>query len=374
MAVELTPDFGKIRGEFEADSIPGNLFSPLKVPVSRTHADKMAAIIAAIESVAAIPGYREMVLQWAPSIAAFDPGTRGVFFGYDFHIGESGPRLIEINTNAGGAYLNALLARAWGESGNAEEAFFDMFMEEWSLVRGGRKLSHVAIVDDDCFFQFLYPEFVLFRNLFVKHAISAVIAEAKDLEFRDGVLYHDDIRVDLVYNRLTDFSLEAHPALKAAYLAGAVVLTPHPRAHALFADKRNLSVLTDPASLVGFGLSDASVELLLGGIAKTRIVENEDPDELWRERRRLFFKPGSGYASKAVYRGEKLTKRVWEEILKGPYVAQEFVPPPEIEGMKYDYRNFAYKGRIQLLAARLYQGQTTNFRTTGGGFAPVVIE
>lgn len=32
--------------------------------------------------------------------------------GYDFHLGEDGPRLIEVNTNAGGAFLNALLARA----------------------------------------------------------------------------------------------------------------------------------------------------------------------------------------------------------------------------------------------------------------------
>jgi hypothetical protein len=26
---------------------------------------------------------------------------------------------------------------------------------------------------------------------------------------------------------------------------------------------------------------------------------------------------------------------------------------------------------VQLVCARLYQGQTTNFRTPGGGFAPV---
>ena len=31
---------------------------------------------------------------------------QGVFFGYDFHIQSDGPRLIEINTNAGGAFLN----------------------------------------------------------------------------------------------------------------------------------------------------------------------------------------------------------------------------------------------------------------------------
>jgi hypothetical protein len=35
-----------------------------------------------------------------------------VFLGYDFHLGRTGPQLIEINTNAGGGLLNALLARA----------------------------------------------------------------------------------------------------------------------------------------------------------------------------------------------------------------------------------------------------------------------
>jgi hypothetical protein len=34
-------------------------------------------------------------------------------------------------------------------------------------------------------------------------------------------------------------------------------------------------------------------------------------------------------------------------------------------------RCFVYRGSVQLISARLYQGQTTNFRTPGGGFAPV---
>ncbi|NJM56103.1 MAG: hypothetical protein HC841_09630 [Verrucomicrobiae bacterium] len=40
---------------------------------------------------------------------------------------------------------------------------------------------------------------------------------------------------------------------------------------------------------------------------------------------------------------------------------------------KTDVRAYTYDGHIQLVAARLYQGQTTNFRTPGGGFAPVQI-
>jgi hypothetical protein len=39
--------------------------------------------------------------------------------------------------------------------------------------------------------------------------------------------------------------------------------------------------------------------------------------------------------------------------------------------LKFDLRDYAYDGAVQWVAARLYQGQTTNFRTPGGGFAPV---
>jgi hypothetical protein len=38
---------------------------------------------------------------------------------------------------------------------------------------------------------------------------------------------------------------------------------------------------------------------------------------------------------------------------------------------KTDVRLYVYDGRVLISAARLYQGQATNFRTPGGGFAPV---
>ena len=40
---------------------------------------------------------------------------------------------------------------------------------------------------------------------------------------------------------------------------------------------------------------------------------------------------------------------------------------------KLDVRLYTYDGRVLLTAARLYQGQTTNFKTPGGGFAPVFV-
>jgi hypothetical protein len=46
--------------------------------------------------------------------------------------------------------------------------------------------------------------------------------------------------IDVVYNRLVDFALEVHAALQAAYVGSNVVVTPNPRARALFADERNV--------------------------------------------------------------------------------------------------------------------------------------
>jgi hypothetical protein len=189
--------------------------------------------------------------------------------------------------------------------------------------------------------------------------------------------------VELVYNRLTDFYLEepAHAALRAAYEAGAVVLTPHPRAHARYADKRNLVTLSDDSTLAALGVPEQTRAILVAGVPCTESVTPEQSDALWTERRKLFFKPAAGYGSKATYRGDKLTRRVWQEILRGNYVAQALVAPSERRleidsaetDLKLDVRAYVYDAAIQLVAARLYEGQTTNFRTPGGGFAPVFI-
>lgn len=114
---------------------------------------------------------------------------------------------------------------------------------------------------------------------------------------------------------------------------------------------------------------------------RTEAVTATAAQRLWAQRRGLFFKPASGYGSKAAYRGDKLTRRVWEAILAGDYVAQAMAPPSErlteVDGQltdfKLDVRAYVYGGDIQLFAARLYAGQTTNFRTPGGGFAPVFV-
>ena len=370
-----------------------HLFADFAVFISETCIRRQRDIIAAIESVIAMPAYQQRVLAYAPNTAQFIPKAHGVFFGYDFHLSPKGPQLIEINSNAGGALLNAILARAQktccdlaGENAtttqNPEQTFMAMFLEEWQAERGQLPLNSIAIVDEDPPTQHMLPEFLLFKKLFEQHDINAVICDPSELVYKNGKLWHGNLPIDLVYNRLTDFGLEAQELkpLREAYLDEAVVVTPHPRAHALYADKRNLATLTDEMELRDMGVGSETRALLLEGIAHTVCVHPEDAESLWTARKHLFFKPAKGYGSKAAYRGSSVTKRVFGEILKGNYVAQTLVQPTEkqlkveneIVDLKLDLRLYVYKGQTQLLSARLYQGQTTNFRTPGGGFAQVI--
>jgi hypothetical protein len=375
-----------------------HLFSGSPVFLARATVDRMQAVIAAIEAVVRNRSFVEHALGEAPSIADTEHGPRGVFLGYDFHLGKDGPKLIEINTNAGGALLNAALAGA--QQACCEEVsavlagsvdpvgvrseFVEMFVAEWRLQRGDGMPERIAIVDEEPTRQYLYPEFLLFREMFRAAGMKAEIVDVDELRHETGALLALGRRIDLVYNRLTDFYFETPrtTALRSAYAAGDVVVTPHPRAYALRADKRLLPVLSDAPRLRDWGVEPDVVALLAESVPEARLVTPEIADELWRDRRKYFFKPATGFGSKAAYRGDKLTRTAWEHVLSRPYIAQRIVAPSErtiaVDGrevpLKLDLRNYVYEGRVQMVAARLYQGQTTNFRTVGGGFAPVFTE
>ncbi|MDZ7924484.1 MAG: hypothetical protein U5M23_10545 [Marinagarivorans sp.] len=377
------------------------LFSNTSVFISPTQLLQMQNLVHAIERVVQLPGYQQQVLAQADETAKLDTGTAGVFMGYDFHLGVTGPQLIEINTNAGGGFLNAALLRAQTDCCRAaqvflpevkrhiDEQFVAMFISEWRSKNSSTPLTRIAIVDENPRQQFLYPEFKMAQRLFERNGIEAVITDPQELYFEQGRLVYrqspndQGAVIDLIYNRLTDFALsgEHSTELRAAYLASAVVVTPNPRHHALYANKRNLAIFSDEVALKNIGANDADITYLRAAIPYTQIVSADNAEQLWQERKHLFFKPATGYGSKAAYRGDKITKRVWDEILQGDYVAQQQVPPSERGilvdeqeiALKMDIRAYVYAGEIQLLAARLYQGQTTNFRTQGGGFAPVFL-
>lgn len=380
----VQPDADRLRAGFPAEGDASfaalsarapTLFAALPV-----FAD--AADLAAVAD--AVGALHRAALAVPPPRDAVDP-TRdgaGVLMGYDFHLTEDGPKLIEVNTNAGGALIAARVVEATGHPGAAdavEDALFASFVREHA-VRGAGPLRTVAIVDAEPTAQFLYPEFLLYARMFARRGVRAVIADPMALAFDGRALRHGDDVVDFVYARSTDFALAtpASAAIRAAWEAGAVTVSPNPRHHATHAHKARLCTWSDPAALGALDPADRAI--LARVVPRTVRVTADGADAAWAERARWFFKPVAGFGSRAAYRGDKLTKGKWAEILAAPdgYVAQALVPPstrtlgPAGESLKVDLRAVTYDGVVQLIFARLYQGQTTNLRTPGGGFAAVL--
>lgn len=343
--------------------------------------------------------YQSLVDVGAGASALHAPGSFGVFMGYDFHLGEAGPRLIEVNTNAGGALLNGLHTAALCDPEQLDwlccdppsvaevEAFIaGTFRAELSAVRGaGAVLRSVAIVDERPGEQFLHPEMELFCELFARRGIEARICDTADLvRSVDGGVELDGVAIDLVYLRDTDFQLTSArtATLREAWLADRVVVTPSPREHHLLADKRRLEIFSSEEALLELGLSPEDSAFLSEVVPETRVLSAMSFDEAWATRRDWVFKPASGYGSKAVYRGDKISKRKLDEIhAEAGFLVQRRVDPGTIpvetsEGtreMKFDVRAYVYREQIFLLGARVYRGQVTNMRSPGGGFSAICV-
>ena len=348
--------------------------------------------VALLDSVAHSPAYRAEVDAGADALVRFEPGNRGVFMGYDFHLTGDGPRLIEINTNAGGALLNGLHTASLCDPQKLSCLCADLlpvetvqarivrqFVSEHRAVRGPlAELRSVVIADERPREQFLFPEFELLVELFAQAGIRAEIRDTADVA-RPG-----EALPDLVYLRDTDFTLASPRTsrLRAAYLAGDVVVTPAPREHHLLANKRRLALFSSREALTRLGVLASDADFLTSIVPETRTLAELGLERAWAERKGWVFKPCAAYGSKSVYRGDKVSRRKLEEIAAAPgFLAQRRVEPGEIDvetldgprTMKFDVRAYAYRDEVLLLGARVYQGQVTNLRSPGGGFSAICV-
>ena len=378
-------------------SHPGVPYAHTLVALEHGDFEVIRRTVAALHRIAHGAAYQAHVDSGAAEVARHRINNTAVFMGYDFHLTPAGPRLIEINTNAGGALLNGLHTASLCDPVKLACLCADLipvetmqarltrtFEAELQAARPGASLRFLAIADDQPDAQFLRPEFELFRQLFASAGIEAQVCDVRDLGFDGAALTLGGRRLDLVYLRDTDwrFEHERSRALQAAYLADAVVVTPSPREHHLLANKQRLTLFSSPDALRDFGATSEEVALLAAVVPETRLLDQLGLEAAWRTRREWVFKPALAYASRAVYRGDKISRRKLEEIAQlGGFVAQRRVEPGEVQvatsdgprNMKFDVRAYAYRDEVLLLGARAYEGQVTNLRTPGGGFSAICV-
>lgn len=375
------------------------------------------AIVRAFFKVRGLPDRTRALEALEPPIA--DPGNTSALMSYDFHVDTAGHlRLIEINTNASLSLIVDALHETHGLKNPFVESFRDdiiaVFRNEYRASFAAERMlagesqpqtpaiSTIAIVDEKPYEQKLFVEFLLYRELFERAGHRVEICDAASLrnaERDHGLLTESGEKIDLVYNRHTDFYFQqpATAALKTAMEKQSACITPHPHEYRLLADKERLLELSRPDALTSLPLSESERQCLATALIRTR--ESRDfasEAELWAERKRWFFKPKRSFGGKATYRGATMSRTVCHQVYSGDYIAQEFVPAPELTlpespsesspkspmkagenaqsvlKMKYDLRFYVYRDRIQLACARLYQGQMTNAKTPGGGVTPII--
>jgi len=340
------------------------------VPVSRRDFDTMLRFARLMHRLKSSAAYVQALSPDLPVTALKEPEQPSVLMGYDFHLTPDGPRLIEINNNAGGLYvadgrwLPQPELPEW--QGTLQQRLQDMFPAHWRSL---------AIMDEAVETQFMYPEMLAYAELLGSNGRQVFVVSPEDVvEEKDG-LYVGASRLDAIYNRHTDFYLEsaqlAH--IRRAYLAGDVELSPNPRSYALLGDKRRMVDWWRQDLLERFLAADEAA-FIRSIVPETRRLADMDAETAWAERKQWVFKPAARHGGKGVLLGRAMSSRRFAAMDRHDTVMQRYVAPSRVGDFKFDMRLYTHGERLIAVAGRLWKGQVTNFRESGSGWVTVNIE
>ncbi len=357
--------------------------SPLRVTLKKQDLQQMLALLRLSWKLQENAAYQRLIGPELPESARFIPGNSGVMMGYDFHLTNEGPRLIEINTNAGGAALG--LRACFGEprlTPSLARRLKLMFAREWQDFSGGdRPLRTLVIIDENPAQQPLYPEMKCFAAWLSAAGVEVQIADPSELVVDECGLSLAGKPVDMIYNRHCDFYLEeaAMTDIRSAYLARKICLSPNPFVYGQLADKRRLVLWCQADKMIELGLKESEVRLLQQLVPRSRLMADLDSDQIWAERKEMVLKPVARYGSKGVLLGKGMSRKRFADFDPAQTLVQDLVPPSQVSdqqgnAFKVDLRLYAWRNRALGIAARLYQGQVTNLHTAGGGFAAVEVK
>jgi len=308
-----------------------------------------------------------------PDALAVAPSQPSILMGYDFHLTDDGPKLIEINNNAGGLFQHGvwLPQPEWSVwSSSLPARLLAMFPAQWRTI---------AIVDEDVTTQPMYPEMQAFAQLLESDGRKVFVLTPDALLADEAGLSYQGVHIDAIYNRHTDFYL-AHATMqpiRAAFEVGEVALNPYPRSYALIGDKSRLADLWEEG-LLESAVSDEVVAQIRAVVPRTVRMAEQSAEQWWAQRRQWVFKPAARHGGKGVMRGSDISRKRFAQLDFADMVAQQMVPPSQVElgdaSFKVDFRLYMYGEQPIALAGRVWQGAVTNFRHPASGWAVISIE
>ncbi len=345
--------------------ISDNLLSPFFIELPKKILEQAQGFVKQAFALRSSENYLNSLASEVASRGLKDPGNKSILMSYDFHLDESeNIKLIEINTNAAFLALGYELYKS--RNFRLPVSDFDILeiksnIEQELLLNQKKGSPQISILDEKPREQRLFIEFLVFQSLFKKWGWQSKIQDiAEPLE-----------STNFVYNRYTDFYLESETSkvLREKFLNQEICFSPNPFEYLVLADKQRM---------IDWSNSNVDFKNHLPG---TWDVTPQTAEEIWSRRKGLFLKPKRAFGSKQSYKGASISRKAFDALLTQDFIAQEYVAAPEKvfetpegpQSFKFDLRFYAYQDRVQMVMARLYQGQVTNLRTTYGGFAPVLF-
>lgn len=219
------------------------------------------------------------------------------------------------------------------------ESLVDSIEVLYYKTKKTKEKINIAIVD---IVEFDNIEFKTIQKLFEKKGHRCKIANLKDLERKDGGLYIDDMKIDLVYRRLVTSDLienkDIGKNLIDAYLNDEVMTIGSFRS-TLFYTKDIFRILRLKESQKI--LSEKENEFIKKHIPYTEKFDyQKDKEKILEEKDKYILKPIQGYASHGIYVGKEHDKKEFEKILDQikdkDYIYQEYYTVKPIKFIKME--------------------------------------
>ena len=300
------------------------------------------------------------LLDWEEELVRHDPGFRNpsptsrvdTFFVTD----RGGLRLTEYNaeTPASPAYNDVLTEILYGlpvmreflrryevRALPARHSVLHALVDAYRQWSGGREAPRIAILDWREVPS--YSEFVLFAEYFKSQGLDCIIADPREVEYRDGRLVAGDFHITLIYKRVLISELVERGGLDQpvvrAVRDGAVCMA-NPFRCKILHKKASLAVLSDERNVDLFTAEER--EAIAAHIPWTCRVEQRHAryhDQaidlipyIIEHREDLVLKPNDEYGGKGIVLGWQTDAAGWEQAIRtalsDPYIVQERVAIP----------------------------------------------
>lgn len=216
-------------------------------------------------------------------------------------------------------------------------------------------------------------EFEEFKKAYIKHGYNCIIADPRDLTYRDGKLYKDDYRIDLAYRRIVTFELieniDQVPDFITAYKDRAFCCIGSIKSQVVH-NKIIFKILHDGDTLEL--LTEEEQDFVKNHIPYTGLFKGDEDvfNLVLNNKDKYILKPSDMNASQGVFTGRDMVEDQWKDRLlqawDKDYIYQEYVDPVEREHIVIDGENISTDSFKSIIGLFIYNEKFAGIYTRIG--------